>query len=49
MILGTANEAIERIGALADAGADQVNISVRAPFDWEGLQAFVEDVIPAFS
>ena len=49
MIFGTANEAIERIGALADAGADQVNISVRAPFDWEGLQAFVEDVIPAFS
>ena len=48
MILGTANEAIERIGALADAGADQVNISVRAPFDWEGLQAFVENVIPAF-
>ena len=38
MILGTANEAIERIGALSDAGADQVNISVRAPFDWEGLQ-----------
>ena len=49
MILGTANEAIERIAALADAGADQVNISVRAPFDWEGLQAFVEEVIPAFN
>ncbi len=49
MIFGTANDAIERIGALADAGADQVNISVRAPFDWDGLQAFVEDVMPAFN
>ena len=49
MIFGTAKDAIERLGALQDAGADQVNISVRAPFDWEGLQAFVEDVIPAFS
>ena len=48
MILGTAKDAIERLGALQDVGADQVNISVRAPFDWEGLQAFVEEVIPAF-
>ena len=49
MILGTAKDAIERLGALQDIGADQVNISVRAPFDWEGLQAFVEEVIPAFN
>lgn len=48
MILGTSQDAIERLGTLADMGADQVNVSVRAPFDWEGLQAFVEDVLPAF-
>lgn len=48
MILGTPKDAIERLASLQEAGADQVNISVRAPFDWEGLQAFVEDVIPAF-
>ena len=48
MILGTSQDAIERLGTLADMGADQVNVSVRAPFDWEGLQAFVEEVLPVF-
>lgn len=48
MILGTAKDAVERLGSLEELGADQVNVSVRAPFDWEGLQAFLEEVLPAF-
>ena len=48
MLLGTPGEAIEKIGAYAEAGAHGVNIAMRAPFDWEALQAFIEEVMPAF-
>jgi alkanesulfonate monooxygenase SsuD/methylene tetrahydromethanopterin reductase-like flavin-dependent oxidoreductase (luciferase family) len=48
-ILGTPQEAVARIGEYVDAGAQQVNLAMRAPFDMEALQAFIEEVIPAFS
>ncbi len=48
-ILGTAPEAIARIGEYIDAGAQQINLAMRAPFDWEAFQAFIEEVMPAFS
>jgi len=34
------DEGIERIGAYIDAGADQVNLALRAPFDEEALERF---------
>src|SRR5207249_2555325 len=39
---------VERIGAYAKAGAEWVILALRAPFDWEGLDLFVRDVLPAF-
>ena len=48
MLTGTPRQVVERIGRYAEAGAQQLNIAVRAPFDWDGLQAFVEEVLPAF-
>lgn len=48
MLLGTPIEAVERIGEYVDAGAQGINIVMRAPFDWEALQAFIERVMPAF-
>ena len=48
MLFGTASEVIDGIGAYVDAGAQGVNIALRAPFDWEALQVFVEEVMPAF-
>ena len=47
-LLGTPQEVIERIGDYAKAGAQGLNIALRAPFDWEALQAFMEEVAPAF-
>ena len=38
---------IERIGAYADGGAEWVILALRAPFDWEGLELFVREVMPA--
>ncbi len=48
-LVGTAPETVERIGEYASAGAEQLNIAVRAPFDWDALQAFIEEVMPAFA
>ena len=39
---------VDRIGAYADAGAEWVILALRAPFDWDGLELFVRDVMPAF-
>ncbi len=48
MLFGTVPEAIERIGQYADAGAQGLNIALRAPFNWDALLAFAEQVLPAF-
>lgn len=48
-ILGTAQEAVARIGEYVDAGAEQINLAMRAPFDMEAFQAFIEEVMPAFT
>ncbi|GIX48763.1 MAG: LLM class F420-dependent oxidoreductase [Candidatus Tectimicrobiota bacterium] len=47
-LMGTVQETIDRLGAYREAGAARVNIALRAPFDWEALQAYVEEVMPAF-
>ena len=47
-LFGTASQAVERIGEYVDAGAQGVNIALRAPFDWDALHAFAEEVLPAF-
>ena len=49
MLLGTAQEAIDRIGRFSEAGAQGLNIAFRPPFDWDAIQAFTEDVLPVFS
>ncbi len=46
-IIGTPDQAVEQIMAYADAGADMVNVALRAPFDREALDAYVEHVVPA--
>lgn len=37
---GSDDEVIDRIGRYVDAGADQVNLALRAPFDGESLDRF---------
>jgi F420-dependent oxidoreductase-like protein len=48
MLFGTPQQAVERIGQYVGAGAARVTIALRAPFDWEALQGYVEEVMPAF-
>jgi F420-dependent oxidoreductase-like protein len=48
MLFGTPKQAVERVGQYFDAGASRVTIALRAPFDWDTLRAYVEEVLPAF-
>jgi alkanesulfonate monooxygenase SsuD/methylene tetrahydromethanopterin reductase-like flavin-dependent oxidoreductase (luciferase family) len=43
---GTPNEAVERIAEYVDAGADGINVALRAPWPPEALDAWLEDVVP---
>ncbi len=49
MLLGTPQETIEQVGRFQKiGGAKNLNIALRPPYDWDALQAFAEQVIPAF-
>jgi len=49
ILIGTPSRVIDRIGEYARAGAEWVILALRAPFDWDGLELFVRDVMPAFA
>jgi alkanesulfonate monooxygenase SsuD/methylene tetrahydromethanopterin reductase-like flavin-dependent oxidoreductase (luciferase family) len=48
MLVGTPQQVIDRIGAYVSGGAEWIILALRAPFDTEGLQVFIETVMPAF-
>ena len=39
---GSVDEVVDRIGQYVDAGADQVNLALRAPFDLDSLDTFAD-------
>lgn len=45
-LTGTPDEAAEKLMAYVEAGADMVNVALRAPFDNEALDAYVEQIVP---
>jgi F420-dependent oxidoreductase-like protein len=49
MLVGTPQEVIDRIGAYLKAGAEWIILALRPPFDIEGLQVFIDAVMPEFS
>lgn len=44
VLTGTSGELVEQIGTYIDAGADQINIALRAPFDLSSLEAVAEAI-----
>jgi F420-dependent oxidoreductase-like protein len=48
MLFGTPDQLIDQIGRYVDTGVDLINIALRPPYDRDALQAFIEDVLPAF-
>ena len=49
MVIGTPAQVIDRIGDYGDVGVEDLNINVNAPFNWGALQAFCDEVVPAFA
>jgi alkanesulfonate monooxygenase SsuD/methylene tetrahydromethanopterin reductase-like flavin-dependent oxidoreductase (luciferase family) len=47
-LIGTPAQVRDRIGEYARAGAEWLIVALRAPFDWDGLDLFVREVMPAF-
>lgn len=45
-LTGTPDAAVERIAEYVDAGADAVNVALRAPWPPESLDAWLDDVVP---
>ena len=45
---GEPQQVIDKIGEYIEGGAQRVNIAIRPPVDWEALQEYIEDVMPAF-
>jgi alkanesulfonate monooxygenase SsuD/methylene tetrahydromethanopterin reductase-like flavin-dependent oxidoreductase (luciferase family) len=49
ILVGTPARLIDRIGEYQRAGVAWLILALRAPFDWDGLELFVRDVMPAFT
>jgi alkanesulfonate monooxygenase SsuD/methylene tetrahydromethanopterin reductase-like flavin-dependent oxidoreductase (luciferase family) len=47
-LLGTPSQVRDRLAQYERAGAEWVILALRAPFDWEGLELFISEVMPAF-
>jgi F420-dependent oxidoreductase-like protein len=47
-ISGSAQEVIDRLGQFVDAGAERISLAIRPPLDWDAIQRFIDDVMPAF-
>jgi alkanesulfonate monooxygenase SsuD/methylene tetrahydromethanopterin reductase-like flavin-dependent oxidoreductase (luciferase family) len=45
-LLCTPDRAVERIMEYVEAGADEINIALRAPWNTEALDAYLTDVMP---
>ncbi len=46
-LVGTPDDAIDAVCAYAEAGAQEVNVALRAPWDSEALEAYLTHVVPA--
>lgn len=47
VLMGTPEQAVERILEYRDAGADLINVALRAPWDDAALEAYLTTVVPA--
>ncbi len=47
-LTGSTDQIVDRVGEYRDAGAEWVNLALRAPFDVEAVDRFAAEVLPAF-
>ena len=46
-LLGTTRQAVDGVMRYVEAGAQEINVALRAPWDAEALDAYLEEVMPA--
>ncbi len=49
VLTGSTQQVVDLIGGYADAGAHQINVAMRAPFDVDGIERFSAEVVPQFA
>ncbi len=47
-LMGSAQQAVDRIGEYVETGVQGLNVAIRPPVDWDALECFIEDVMPHF-
>lgn len=47
-IHGSRQQVIDQLAPYIQAGAQRISIAIRPPVDWDALQSFIDDVMPAF-
>jgi len=47
-LVGSAQQAVDRIGAYVETGVKGLNIAFRPPVDWDALELFIEEVMVHF-
>ena len=45
-LIGTPDRAAETLAGYVAAGAQSINVALRAPWDQEALDAYLNDVVP---
>ena len=48
VLMGSASEMLDQVGAYIESGAQQVNLAIRAPFDTDAIDWFAAEVLPSF-
>jgi F420-dependent oxidoreductase-like protein len=47
-VVGSSQQAIDRIAEYVEMGVEGLNIAFRPPVNWEALEQYIEEVMPAF-
>jgi alkanesulfonate monooxygenase SsuD/methylene tetrahydromethanopterin reductase-like flavin-dependent oxidoreductase (luciferase family) len=45
-LYGSVDEVVDKVGRYRQAGADWINLGLRAPFDFAALERFATEVVP---
>src|SRR5205823_3856028 len=45
---GEPRQVIDTLAEYVEAGAQRISVAIRPPVDWDALQSYIEEVMPAF-
>jgi F420-dependent oxidoreductase-like protein len=47
-LFGPARQVVDQLAPYVDAGAQRIGLAIRPPVDWDALDTFIADIMPAF-